>query len=261
MDTTRHAGKVVIVTGGASGIGAETVRRFLSEGATVVASDVNAAGLAQLLAAEGNDRLFSHVTDVASLESVIDLVESAVHTHGKLDVLVQNAGTGIAGTVEQLTEADWHRVISIDLDSVFFGAKAAIKYLRQTGGNIVNTSSISAFGANKSLSAYYAAKGGVTNFTRYLAVEHGGEGVRVNAVCPGPINSNPDKLDLSAGALGEEYNRNIPAGRVGVPSDIAAAISFLASEDAAYINGHNLVVDGGLTAWTGEPDLGAYLGR
>lgn len=192
MDTQRHAGKSVIVTGGASGIGAATVRRFLAEGASVVASDINAAGLEEFLAAENVEgRLSTHVTDVSNFESVQDLVAQTVKRHGKLDVLVNNAGTGVVGTVEEISVDDWHRVIGIDLDSIFFGAKAAMPYLRESKGNIVNTASISGLGGNKSLSAYYAAKGGVVNFTRYLAVEHGHEGIRVNAVCPGRSTRTP----------------------------------------------------------------------
>lgn len=258
MDTQRHLGKVVIVTGGANGIGAATVRRFLAEGATVVASDIDAAALELLLTAiSAGDRLTSHVTNVGIFDDVSDLIDSTVARHGKLDVLVNNAGTGVIGTVEELSVADWQRVIDVDLSSIFYGAKAAMPHLRRSKGNIVNTASISGLGANKSLSAYYAAKGGVVNFTRYLAIEHGHEGIRVNAVCPGPVNSRPGVLDV--GEIFEQYMANIPMKRLGQPDDIASAISFLASEDASYISGHNLVVDGALTAWTGEPDLRSLL--
>jgi meso-butanediol dehydrogenase/(S,S)-butanediol dehydrogenase/diacetyl reductase len=258
MDTSRHADKVVIVTGGASGIGLATVDRFLQEGAKVVAADINAAGLEELeRRSQTGDRLATKVADVSSFDSVVELVEFAVERFGALDVLVNNAGTGVAKAIDDLTVQEWQRVLDIDLNSVFFGAKAALPHLRKSKGNIVNTSSISGLGANKSLSAYYAAKGGVSNFTRYLAVEYGQEGIRVNAVCPGPVNSNPGFMDV--GKLHEEYLHNIPMKRLGVPEDIAAAISFLASDDASYVSGHNLVVDGALTAWTGEPDLGPHM--
>jgi meso-butanediol dehydrogenase/(S,S)-butanediol dehydrogenase/diacetyl reductase len=259
MDTQRHAGKVVIVTGGANGIGAATVRRLLAEGASVVASDIAADALAEFVRnADAGERLASHVTDVASYESVCDLVEFTVARFGRLDTLVNNAGTGVIATVDELTLEDWHRVINVDLSSIFYGAKAAMPHLRKTRGNIVNTASISGLGANKSLSAYYAAKGGVVNFTRYLAVEHGHEGIRVNAVCPGPVNTRPGLLDK--GELHRQYLANIPMKRLGHPDDIAASIAFLASDDASYISGHNLVIDGALTAWTGEPDLREYIG-
>ena len=132
-------------------------------------------------------------------------------------------------------------------------------YLRATRGTIVNTASISGLGANRSLSAYYAAKGGVVNFTRYLAIEHGPEGIRVNAVCPGPVNTHPGLMDVPP--LLDEYMDRIPLRRLATAEDIAEAICFLSSEDAAYISGHNLVVDGALTAWTGEPDLRPHVER
>ncbi|MFT3851838.1 MAG: SDR family oxidoreductase [Ilumatobacteraceae bacterium] len=258
MDSTRHAGKVVIVTGAAHGIGAATVRRFLAEGATVVAADVNERLLTAFVEAEAEaDRLSAHVTDVSVFEQVVDLVETTVARHGRLDVLVNNAGRAIVGTVEELSVEQWQRLIDIDLSSIFYGAKAAMPHLRASRGNIVNTSSISGLGANKSLSAYYAAKGGVVNFTRYLAVEHGPDGVRVNSVAPGPVNSHPGLMDV--GELFEQYMANIPMKRLGTPEDIAASICFLASDDASYISGHNLVIDGALTAWTGEPDLRPFL--
>lgn len=258
MDTTRHEGKVVIVTGGANGIGEATVDRFLAEGAVVVAADISTERLEALAARIGSDLpLTVHPVDVADQESFETLVADTVAEHGRLDVLVNNAGTAVVGTVEQIDAADWHRILDIDLSSIFYGVRAALPHLRKTSGNVVNTASISGLGANKSLSAYYAAKGGVVNFTRYLAVEHGPEGVRVNAVNPGPVNSNPGLMDV--GQLYDDYMANIPAKRLGTPDDIASAISFLASDEASYISGHNLVVDGALTAWTGEPDLGPYL--
>lgn len=258
MDISRHADKVVIVTGGANGIGEATVNRFLAEGALVVAADISQDRLDAL--AERTDKtlpLFTHWVDVANQHSFETLIADTVTQHGQLDVLVNNAGTAIIGTVEQIDAEDWHRILDIDLSSIFYGVRAALPHLRKTRGNVVNTASISGLGANKSLSAYYAAKGGVVNFTRYLAVEHGFEGIRVNAVAPGAVNSNPGLMDT--GKLFEEYKANIPAKRLGTPEDIAAAIAFLASDDASYISGHNLVIDGALTAWTGEPDLGAYL--
>jgi meso-butanediol dehydrogenase / (S,S)-butanediol dehydrogenase / diacetyl reductase len=258
MDTTRHAGKAVIVTGGANGIGAATVDRFLAEGASVVAADISAERL-EALAARTDPALplSTQVVDVADQASFESLVAVTVERLGRLDVLVNNAGTAIVGTIEQIDAADWHRILDIDLSSIFYGVRAALPHLRKTRGNVVNTASISGLGANKSLSAYYAAKGGVVNFTRYLAVEHGHEGIRVNAVAPGPVNSNPGLMDV--GQLFEDYLANIPAKRLGTSEDIASAIAFLASDDASYISGHNLVVDGALTAWTGEPDLGPYL--
>lgn len=258
MRTARHEGKVVIVTGGAHGIGAATVRRFLDEGAKVVAADINADGLAALVeSAQLDGRLSNQVTDVSSFGSVTELVETTIARHGQLDVLVNNAGIGIPKAIDDLSVEEWQRVLDVDLNSIFYGAKAALPYLRKSKGNIVNTASISGLGANKLLSAYFAAKGAVVNFTRYLAVEYGPDGIRVNAVNPGPVNSNPGLFDV--GSLNQEYLANIPLKRLGTPEDVAAAIAFLSSDDASYISGHNLVIDGALTAWTGEPDLTPHL--
>jgi meso-butanediol dehydrogenase/(S,S)-butanediol dehydrogenase/diacetyl reductase len=251
----RFAGKVVIVTGAAGGIGAAITERFLSEGASVLAADVAADELEKFVAchALGSDRIEGQLTDVSDAESVQAMVDAAIAKFGRLDTLVNNAGFALFGTVETITIEQWHRVIDVDLNSVFYGVRAALPHLRRTGGSVVNTASISGMGGAKGLAPYYAAKGGVVNLTRYLAVEHGGEGVRINAVCPGPTNNGKAAMNLEA--LDDAYRAVIPAGRQGKPEEIAAAVAFLASDDASFVNGHNLVVDGGLTAWTGEPDV------
>lgn len=257
--TARFAGKAVIVTGAAGGIGAAISERFLDEGASVLVADIDADGLDRFVAGRSGDtgRLVAHRTDVSDAESVQAMVDAAIAAFGRLDTLVNNAGFALFGTVETITPEQWHRVIDVDLNSVFYGVRAALPHLRRTGGSVVNTASISGFGGAKGLGPYYAAKGGVVNLTRYLAVEHGGEGIRVNAVCPGPTNNG--KAAMSLPALDDAYRAVIPAGRQGTPAEIAAAVAFLASDDASFVNGHNLVVDGGLTAWTGEPDVPAIV--
>ena len=260
MQTGRHVGKVAVVTGAAHGIGAATVRQLLAEGASVMASDIDEDGLSAFVAeTDVPDRLTGQVADVGRMASVHDLIDATIDRFGQLDVVVNNAGRAVYGTVEQLSEDTWRRVIDVDLSSIFFSAKAALPHLRRTRGNIVNIASISGLGATRSLSAYYAAKGGVVNFTRYLAIEHGPEGIRVNAVCPGPVNTHPGLMDVPP--IHDEYLANIPLKRLGAAEDIAHAVCFLSSSDASYISGHNLVVDGALTAWTGEPDLGPSLQR
>ena len=260
MDGSRHAGKVVVITGGGHGIGEATVERFLAEGASVVAADIADEQLARVAGRDREDvPLLTQHVDVADQASFERLIATTVDHFGQLDVLVNNAGIAVIGSLEQIDAEDWHRVIDVDLSSIFYGVRAALPHLRKTRGNIVNTASISGLGANKSLSAYYAAKGGVVNFTRYLAVEYGPEGIRANAVAPGPVDTHSDAVQMSEGQLFDDYMANIPGRRLGTPEDIASAISFLASDDASYISGHNLVVDGALTAWTGEPDLGPYM--
>jgi meso-butanediol dehydrogenase/(S,S)-butanediol dehydrogenase/diacetyl reductase len=254
----RFAGKVALVTGGASGIGAATARRLHAEGARVAIGDLNeAAGssLAKELGAEAGGAHF-HAVDVAELASVERLVEATAARFGRLDVLVNNAGIGSFGETPDLDPEQWHRVIAVDLHSVFYGCRAAIPHMRRAGGGaIVNTASISGLAGDYGFAAYNAAKGAVANYTRTLAIDHGKDGIRTNAVCPGPIDTPLASALLSNATVMAEYARVIPLGRVGRCEEVAAAIAFLASDDASYVNGACLEVDGGLTAHTGQPNL------
>lgn len=254
MDETRHAGKVAIVTGGGHGIGAATVRRFLAEGATVLVADIHPKGLARLTEEFGEERLATRITDVSDEHQVTAMVEDAVARFGRLDILVNNAGAITMGTVEEVQPADWRRIMAVDLDSVYYGSRAAIPHLVRTRGNIVNTASISGLAGNYGLVAYCTAKGAVVNLTRNMAIDHARQGIRINAVCPGPVNSHPGGM-MDHPNMKPVYQRNIPMGRVGEPEEIAGVISFLASDDASFITGANLVADGGLTAHTGEPNF------
>jgi meso-butanediol dehydrogenase / (S,S)-butanediol dehydrogenase / diacetyl reductase len=245
---TRFSGKVVIVTGGASGIGAATAARFASEGALVTVADLNEP--ASLPAGA----LFVQV-DVTDEAQVIAMVEQTVAQRGKLDCIVNNAGIGAAMPTAMLPRESWEKVFAVNSTGVFLGCKAAIPHLEATRGNIVNVASISGLGGDYLMSAYNASKGAVVNFTRSLAMECAEIGVRVNAVCPGVIQT-----PLAAGGLERAEDRDhwmerVPLHRPGQPEDIAAAIAFLASDDASYITGHNLVVDGGITAHTGQPNF------
>jgi len=252
---SRFADKVAVVTGAASGIGAATARRLAAEGAALVLADLNAEGLGAMadeLTAAGAP-VTTRVTDVSKEDEVAALVTLAVDTHGRLDVLVSNAGIGHYGLAPDITAEQWHRVMAVDVDSVFFGAKHAIPHLRATAGNIVNTCSISGLYGDYGLVAYNTAKGAVANMTRNLAIDHAPEGVRINAVCPGGVDTPMLRRVLERWP--EEYERLIPMQRPGQPDEIAAAITFLASADASYITGHLLVVDGGVTAATGQPNF------
>jgi meso-butanediol dehydrogenase/(S,S)-butanediol dehydrogenase/diacetyl reductase len=255
----RFAGKVALVTGGASGIGAATARRLRAEGARVMVADLNVeagAALAKELAESGAEGALFHGVDVADQASVEALVEETVRRFGRLDVLVNNAGIGSFGLTPDLDPEAWHRVIAVDLHSVFYGCRAAIPHLRRDGGGaIVNTASISGLGGDYGFAAYNAAKGAVANYTRTLAVDHAREGIRTNAVCPGPIDT-PLAAALTASPVAmAAYARCIPMGRIGRAEEVAAAIAFLASDDASYVNGVCLEVDGGLLAHTGQPNF------
>lgn len=261
MDFERHKQKVVIVTGAAHGIGRAIATRFYQEGAKVIVSDINEAGLNSLIA-EFDDpgRYCMQITDVSDQQQVEQLVAKAVEYFGKLDVLVNNAGIGSFGQVTDLTTEQWHKVLAVDLDSVFFGARAAMPHLLASRGNIVNIASISGLFGNYGFAAYSAAKGAVVNLTRTMAIDHASDGVRINAVCPGPILTHEGSL-MQSPEIKPVYEQNIPLGRVGLPQEVASAVAFLASDDASYITGHNLVIDGGLTAHAGEPNYTRLVGE
>jgi meso-butanediol dehydrogenase / (S,S)-butanediol dehydrogenase / diacetyl reductase len=253
----RFEGKVVIVTGAASGIGAATSRRFADEGAHLVVSDIREDVLrpvAEELERSGS-RILCQRTDVGDCDDVQRLIETAVAHFGRLDVLINNAGITSFGHVTELTPEHWRKVMAVDLDSIFFAARAAIPHLAKTGGCIVNTASISGLFGDYGLAAYNTAKGGVVNLTRNLAIDHAPDGIRVNSVCPGPVATRLTAAMAREPDFMDEYRKLVPMARMAQPEEIAAAIAFLASADASYITGHNLVVDGGVTAATGQPNF------
>ncbi len=255
----KFAGKVVFITGAASGIGAATARRFAKEGAELMLADLNAdelAGVAEELGADGGGVAFQ-ATDVSDIEQVDACTQAAVDRFGRIDVLFNNAGIGSAGKTPDIDPDTWHEVIAVDLHSVFYGCRAAIPHMRAAGGGaIINTASISGTHGDYGLAAYNAAKGGVVNYTRTLAIDHARENIRVNAVCPGPIETGMlgPVIEMFP-AIMDEYASLIPMGRIGTPEEIAGAVAFLASDDASYITGTTLVIDGGVTAATGQPNF------
>jgi len=245
----RLENKVAIVTGGASGIGEATVRLFVEEGAKVIIADFSERGndISTELNSKGNDTLFVK-TDVSKEEDIKQMITEAVNQFGKLDIMYANAGVANDASALELSFENWKRIIDINLSGVFLSDKYAIEqFIKQgTGGVIVNAGSIHSFVTLPSVTAYSSSKGGVKLLTQTLCTAYAKEGIRINAICPGYIdtpllnNIDPQK---------KEYLASLhPQGRLGKPEEIAKAVLFLASDDASFINGTTLLVDGGYTA-------------
>jgi meso-butanediol dehydrogenase / (S,S)-butanediol dehydrogenase / diacetyl reductase len=248
METTmsgRFEGKVAIVTGGASGIGAAVVARLAGESARVLLVDRNPPAHDAL-----GDTVTFHQADMSDPASVDAAVAAAVERFGRLDFLVNNAGTGGLAEAPDEKDAEWRRIFAINIDAIMFGCRAAIPAMRRSGGGaIVNVASISGLGGDYGMGAYNASKGAVVNYTRSVAVDCARDNIRVNAICPGLIDT-PMTAPIPDQAPWKEA---IPMGRSAHPREMAAVIAFLLSEDASFMTGSIVVADGGMTAHTGQP--------
>ena len=251
----RLAGKVAIVTGSASGIGRATARRFAAEGARVVVVTDKRVQLGEETASRireaGGEASFVQA-DVAVKADVQRMVRHAVDTYGRLDILVNNAAWSNPQPAATMDEEVWDRTIDVCLKAAFLGAQAAVPVMqRQGGGAIINIGSVNGMAASPGLCAYNAAKGGINLLTQNLAIELGRHGIRVNAILPGHIRVSNDLYEREPLELWG-FTEACPIGRIGQPEDIAAAAVFLASDDAAFCTGAQLVVDGGMTAQVPE---------
>lgn len=246
--------KTAIITGGASGIGKATAILFANEGANVVLADIRqdaAADVLALIQKNGGEATFVK-TDVSRAEDCQKMVDRALKTYGEVHILFNNAGIMHAddNSAEGTGEDVWDQTMDINAKGVFLCCKYGIPALKKSGGgSVINTASfVSMIGAATSQVAYTASKGAVLSFTRELAVVHAREGIRVNALCPGPLNT-----ELLMKVLDTEEKRirrlvHIPMGRFGEAEEIAKAALFLASDDSSYVTGTNFMVDGGITA-------------
>lgn len=252
----RVSGKVALVTGAAKGIGKAAAALLATEGAKVVLTDVDEAAGAEAAAAitaKGGAALFLR-HDVAREEEWIAVIARGVERFGRLDILVNNAGLGIAGTAEDTTLEAWRTLMSVNLDGVFLGTKHAIRAMKGHGGSIINLSSIEGLVGDPNLAAYNASKGGVRIFTKSAALHcaRSGYKIRVNSIHPGYIwtpmvqNHLRSMGDVDAGR--KLLDQLHPIGHVGEPDDIAYGVLYLASDEAKFITGSELVIDGGYTA-------------
>ena len=257
----RFQDKVVIVTGAGTGIGAATARRFLSEGATVVLNGRREVKLRETIAGTDAAKSLIHAGDVSDEPYMKRLVDDTIARFGRLDVLVNNAGFAIFGPFAELTTTDWRRQLATDLDGVFFGIREALPHLLKTKGSIINLSSASGLGGDWGGSGYNAAKGAITNLTRSLALEYAARGVRVNAVAPSLTTTDATVELEKSEAVMSAFRSRLPMGRAADPDEVAAVIAFLASDDASFVNGVILPVDGGLAASNGQPNFLALFGQ
>ncbi|QIG81093.1 SDR family NAD(P)-dependent oxidoreductase [Stakelama tenebrarum] len=250
----RFAGKTVIVTGAASGMGAAAAHRFAEEGANVVALDLDADALDGACADLPADRLLKKAGDTANSDTARSAVADAVDRFGGVDVLINNAGTVVQGDAVQTSEDDWDRVIDVNVNGYFHMAKAALPELRKARGAIVMTSSVSGTGGDWGMLAYNTSKGAVTNMVRAMALDEGAHGVRVNAVNPSFTKTGMTEAIQDDPEMIDRFMARIPLGRPGEPEDVADVMAFLASDDARFVTGVNLPVDGGASASNGQPD-------
>ena len=248
--TQRLAGKVAVVTGGASGIGLATARRFAAEGAIVVIADFNpVSGAAAAAEVEG---LFVQV-DVTDEAQVNALFATANETYGSVDIAFNNAGISPPDddSIETTELPAWQKVQDVNLKSVYLCCRAALRYMVvQQSGSIINTASfVAVLGSATSQISYTASKGGVLAMSRELGVQFARQGIRVNALCPGPVNT-PLLQELFAKDEERAQRRlvHIPTGRFAEPEELAAAVAFLASDDSSFITGSTFLVDGGISA-------------
>jgi len=248
--------KVALITGGSSGIGMAIAQRFLKEGAKVVItgrSKERCDSALNQLNTIVEDAVDSATGDVSKWDDVEKMVEKTVKRFGRIDILINNAGIYLEKRIEETSEEEWDQVININLKGVFLCSKAVYPHFKNQGsGTIVNISSDSGVSGNPNEAAYCASKGGVTNLTRAMALDYAKENIRVNAICPAVINTPMLQKEVDRQEDKDAYLKEVdelhPVGRVGRPEEVAFAVLMVASDEASFITGANISVDGGFTA-------------
>ncbi len=242
------AGKVAVVTGSSTGIGAAIAKALASAGAKVIVSSTDAAGcsIVEREINESGGEAASIPCDVADEAQVIALIDGAIARWGSLDVMVNNAGIDDMASVLSTGTELWRKVLAVNLDGVFFGTKhAALRMKDRNKGRIINISSVAGLRGFYKRAAYCAAKAGVVGLTRAAAADLGKHGITVNAICPGITRTRMTEAFMKDGRAVDAFIKGMPVKRVGIPEDIAAVAVFLAGDDAGYVTGQAIVVDGG----------------
>lgn len=248
----RFDGKVAIITGGAGAIGRATARRLTRDGCRVVVADLDERR-ASAVAAELGDSAIGVGVDVTDEESVRSLVARAIERFGRVDILHNNAGVLLPGSVTELSRAQWDRTLAVNVTGAFLCSKHVIPVMQRAGGgSIIHTSSTSGFVGEPGIAAYCASKGAVVMLAKQMAIDYARQGIRVNAICPGWIDTpfNDPVIERTGGreALQPYVEQMVPMGRQGTPEEVADVVAFLASDDSRLMTGSAVVVDAGLTA-------------
>jgi len=248
--------KAAIVTGGGSGMGAATAKLLVERGWSVTISGRRASNLDAVLADIGQPEYTLAVSgDVSNRDDVQKLIDTHIEKFGRLDGLVNNAAVAVGGAISDVEPEAWEQVMSINVGGVYNTINLSLEHLRKVGGSIVNVSSVSGLRGDWGFSPYCASKGAVSNFTRSLALELGGQGVRINAVAPSLTDTEMASFLTSNEEMMAKFRDRMPLGRAAKPEEIATVIAFLMSDDASFINGAILPVDGGISASNGQPNL------
>ncbi|WP_448616441.1 SDR family NAD(P)-dependent oxidoreductase [Modestobacter sp. URMC 112] len=242
---------VAVVTGAGSGIGRATARRLAADGFRVTLAGRRQPALQQTADLIGTPDPLIAVCDVTDAGAVDAMVSATGRAFGRIDVVVNNAGISLTSAFEQVTLTAWREVMAADVESVVLVTQAAMPFLLERGGSVVNVASVAGLGGDTGMAGYNAAKGALVNLTRSLAVEFAARGVRVNAVAPS-LTSTDATADIPAEDVAE-FLRRIPMGRAADPAEVADVISFLAGQDSRFVTGVVLPVDGGLRAGSGQP--------